>query len=151
MNNDGFIDGDEAAAAIEYAEEGTDDDEEDDDEEDDNDDDNDYGDYDEEDAKDVIRLVFCACDDGDRDGNLDLDEWMGAVCENVNDHLFGYQVSEEDFNGADANGDGLCSVEEVFDYVMEHVEGRNLNREFLFSNDGKFVSNFTLVIHLKYF
>merc|ERR1712203_455329 len=68
-NNDGLIDGDEAAAAMEMAE---------------------------EDVRDIINLVFCACDQGDHDGDLTLEEWMGPVCENVNDHLFGYQVSEDD-------------------------------------------------------
>merc|ERR1711860_61806 len=122
-NNDGLIDGDEAAAAMEMAED-------------------DYPegsgeDYDitEDDVRDIINLVFCACDQGDHDGDLTLDEWMGPVCENVNDHLFGYQVTEEDFNNADANGDGVCTADEVHDFATSKAEMRSLNREFYFSND----------------
>ena len=88
-----------------------------------------------DDVEDIINLVFCACDQGDHDGDLTLEEWMGPVCENVNDHLFGYQVSEDDFNNADANGDGKCTVDEVHDFAMSHAAGRSLNREFYFSND----------------
>merc|ERR1712020_84911 len=94
-------------------------------------------DYDlaEDDVRDIINLVFCACDQGDHDGDLTLEEWMGPVCENVNDHLFGYQVSEDDFNDADANGDGVCTVDEVHDFAMSHADMRSLNREFYFSDD----------------
>merc|ERR1712062_419936 len=96
-----------------------------------------HDDYDltEDDVRDIINLVFCACDQGDHDGDLTLDEWMGPVCENVNDHLFGYQVSEDDFNDADANGDGVCTVDEVHDFAMSHADMRSLNREFYFSDD----------------
>ena len=89
----------------------------------------------EDDVRDIINLVFCACDQGDHDGDLTLDEWMGPVCENVNDHLFGYQVSEDDFNNADANGDGVCTVDEVHDFAMSKAEMRSLNRELYFSDD----------------
>merc|ERR1711993_184110 len=96
---------------------------------------NDDYDLTEDDVRDIINLVFCACDQGDHDGDLTLDEWMGPVCENVNDHLFGYQVSEDDFNDADANGDGVCTVDEVHDFAMSHADMRSLNREFYFSVD----------------
>merc|ERR1712029_1030833 len=96
---------------------------------------NDDYDLTEDDVEDIINLVFCACDQGDHDGDLTLEEWMGPVCENVNDHLFGYQVSEDDFNDADANGDGVCTVDEVHDFAMSHADRRSLNREFYFSND----------------
>merc|ERR1711860_431803 len=132
-NNDGLIDGDEAAAAMEMAED-------------------DYTegsgeDYDitEDDVRDIINLVFCACDQGDHDGDLTLDEWMGPVCENVNDHLFGYQVTEEDFNDADANGDGVCTVDEVHDFAMSKAEMRSLNREFYFSNDASVEAQVRLI------
>merc|ERR1712122_416280 len=88
-----------------------------------------------DDVRNIINLVFCACDQGNHDGDLTLEEWMGPVCENVNDHLFGYQVSEDDFNNADANGDGKCTVDEVHDFAMSQAAGRSLNREFYFSND----------------
>ena len=87
----------------------------------------------EDQVKDIIHLVFCACDQGDHDGSLTLEEWLGPVCENVNDHLFGYQVSEDDFNGADADDDGICTFEEVHDYVMTHADCQN--RDFRFSDD----------------
>merc|ERR1712020_603946 len=96
---------------------------------------NDDYDLTEDDVRDIINLVFCACDQGDHDGDLTLEEWMGPVCENVNDHLFGYQVSEDDFNDADANGDGVCTVDEVHDFAMSHADMRSLNREFYFSDD----------------
>merc|ERR1711894_763083 len=144
-NNDGLIDGDEAAAAMEMAEEdyteGSDGDYTEGSEED-------YkGDYDltEDDVRDIINLVFCACDQGDHDGDLTLDEWMGPVCENVNDHLFGYQVSEDDFNDADANGDGVCTVDEVHDFAMSHADMRSLNREFYFSNDASVEAQVRLI------
>merc|ERR1711976_695513 len=88
-----------------------------------------------DDVKDIINLVFCACDQGDHDGDLTLEEWMGPVCETVNDHLFGYQVNEDDFYSTDVNEDGVCTVDEVLDYIMSHVGSRSLNREFYFSND----------------
>merc|ERR1712004_537640 len=140
-NNDGLIDGDEAAAAMEMAEEDYTEGSEDD-----------YTkgskkDYDltEDDVRDIINLVFCACDQGDHDGDLTLDEWMGPVCENVNDHLFGYQVTEEDFNNADANGDGVCTVDEVHDFAMSHADMRSLNREFYFSNDASVEAQVRLI------
>merc|ERR1711902_28780 len=114
----------------EDSEEGEEDSEEDEDSEEEED-----SELTEEDVRDIISLVFCACDQGDRDGDLTLDEWMGPVCENVNDQLFGYQVNEDDFNNADADGNGECTVDEVHDYVMSHVGSRSLNREFIFSND----------------
>merc|ERR1711860_431700 len=136
-NNDGLIDGDEAAAAMEMAEEDYTEGSE-----------GDYkGDYDmtEDDVRDIIKLLFCACDQGDHDGDLTLDEWMGPVCENVNDHLFGYQVSEDDFNDADANGDGVCTVDEVHDFAMSHADMRSLNREFYFSNDASVEAQVRLI------
>merc|ERR1712004_596250 len=106
---------------------------------------NDDYDLTEDDVRDIINLVFCACDQGDHDGDLTLDEWMGPVCENVNDHLFGYQVSEEDFNNADANGDGVCTVDEVHDFAMSHADMRSLNREFYFSNDASVEAQVRLI------
>merc|ERR1712004_911876 len=105
---------------------------------------NDDYDLTEDDVRDIINLVFCACDQGDHDGDLTLDEWMGPVCENVNDHLFGYQVSEDDFNDADANGDGVCTVDEVHDFAMSHAE-MSLNREFYFSNDASVEAQVRLI------
>merc|ERR1712004_271429 len=140
-NNDGLIDGDEAAAAMEMAEEDYTEGSEDDYTE------GSGEDYDltEDDVRDIINLVFCACDQGDHDGDLTLDEWMGPVCENVNDHLFGYQVSEDDFNDADANGDGVCTVDEVHDFAMSHADMRSLNREFYFSNDASVEAQVRLI------
>ena len=47
---------------------------------------------------------------------------MEPVCENVNDHLFGHQVNEDDINGADANGDGgVCTDKEVQNCIMTHA------------------------------
>merc|ERR1719242_1155122 len=106
---------------------------------------NDDYDLTEDDVRDIINLVFCACDQGDHDGDLTLDEWMGPVCENVNDHLFGYQVSEDDFNDADANGDGVCTVDEVHDFAMSHADMRSLNREFYFSNDASVEAQVRLI------
>ena len=99
----------------------------------------------EDDVRDIINLVFCACDQGDHDGDLTLDEWMGPVCENVNDHLFGYQVSEDDFNNADANGDGVCTVDEVHDFAMSKAEMRSLNRELYFSDDASVEAQVRLI------
>jgi len=136
-NNDGLIDGDEAAAAMEMAEEEYTEGSEEDSKED----------YDltEDDVRDIINLVFCACDQGDHDGDLTLEEWMGPVCENVNDHLFGYQVSEDDFNAADANGDGVCTVDEVHDFAMSKAEMRSLNRELYFSDDASVEAQVRLI------
>merc|ERR1712226_280488 len=106
---------------------------------------NDDYDLTEDDVRDIINLVFCACDQGDHDGDLTLDEWMGPVCENVNDHLFGYHVSEDDFNDADANGDGVCTVDEVHDFAMSHADMRSLNREFYFSNDASVEAQVRLI------
>ena len=51
-------------------------------------------------------------------------------------HLCGHEPTEEDFNNADANGDGKCTVDEVHAYIMSFMaNGRSLNREFYFSND----------------
>merc|ERR1711860_108090 len=73
------------------------------------------------------------------------DEWMVPFCENVNDHLFGYQVSEDDFNDADANSDGVCTVDEVHDFAMSHADMRSLNREFYFSNDASVEAQVRLI------
>jgi len=71
-------------------------------------------DFTEEDVEAILNMVFCACDEGDRDGVLSLDEFTSDVCEVVNDHLFDYQVNEEDFENLDSNDDGQLSTAEVF-------------------------------------
>ena len=35
----------------------------------------------EQDIHDGISLTFCACDQGNHDGDLTLDEWMHPICE----------------------------------------------------------------------
>ena len=58
-------------------------------------------------------------------------------CKAIIDHLFGYQVNEEDFWHMDENKDGHISVDEVFDAVNKQPGGR---KGFLtlrdFSNNG---------------
>merc|ERR1711935_986997 len=54
-------------------------------------------DFTDEDVEAILDMVFCACDEGNRDGVLSLDEFTSEVCEVVNNHLFDYQVNEEDF------------------------------------------------------
>merc|ERR1719442_227001 len=53
-------------------------------------------------------------EEDDRDGVLSLDEFTSDVCEVVNNHLFDYQVNEEDFENLDSNNDGQLSTAEVF-------------------------------------
>merc|ERR1712127_973207 len=72
-------------------------------------------DFTEEDVEAVLNMVFCACDEGSRDGVLSLDEFTSEVCEVVNNHLFDYQVNAEDFEDLDSNDDGQLSTAEVFD------------------------------------
>merc|ERR1719219_1167790 len=72
-------------------------------------------DFTEENVQDILNMVFCACEDGEHDGLLSLDEFTSEVCKVVNNHLFGYQVSQDDFEELDSNNDGQLSTEEVFD------------------------------------
>jgi len=81
-------------------------------------------DWTEEDVRNVIHLVFCACDEEDYDHELSLEEYTSPVCEAINDHLFGYQVTAEDFWYMDENKDGHISVDEVFDAISKHAGGR---------------------------
>ena len=55
----------------------------------------------------------------------------------VNNHLFGYQVNEDDFEKLDTNNDGHISTEEVFDAfkAMANPKGRKQAMR-LFSNNG---------------
>ena len=38
-------------------------------------------DFTEEDVEAILNMVFCACDEGSRDGVLSLDEFTSEVCE----------------------------------------------------------------------
>merc|ERR1712223_355614 len=67
----------------------------------------------EENVQDILNMVFCACDEGEYDGMLSLDEFTSEVCGVVNDHLFGYQVNQNDFEELDGNSDGQLSTDEV--------------------------------------
>merc|ERR1712223_1295848 len=67
----------------------------------------------EENVQDILNRVFCACDEGEHDGMLSLDEFTSEVCGVVNDHLFGYQVNQNDFEELDGNNDGQLSTDEV--------------------------------------
>merc|ERR1711997_1200758 len=89
-------------------------------------------DFTEEDAKAVLNMVFCACDEADYDGVLSLDEFTSEVCEVVNNHLFGYQVNEDDFEKLDTNNDGHISTEEVFDAFNAMANPKAMR---LFSNN----------------
>merc|ERR1719350_468324 len=93
-------------------------------------------DFTEEDVEAILDMVFCACDEGNHDGVLSLDEFTSEVCEVVNDHLFDYQVNEEDFEELDSNGDGQLSTDEVFDAfnAMFNPSSRS-NSLKLFSNN----------------
>merc|ERR1711971_1143590 len=75
-------------------------------------------DFTEEDVEAILNMVFCACDEGDRDGVLSLDEFTSEVCEVVNNHLFDYQVNAEDFENLDSNDDGQLSTAEVLEPLM---------------------------------
>merc|ERR1712051_255960 len=93
-------------------------------------------DFTEEDVEAVLNMVFCACDEGSRDGVLSLDEFTSDVCEVVNNHLFDYQVNEEDFENLDSNDDGQLSTSEVFGafLAMFNSKSRSNSRN-LFSNN----------------
>merc|ERR1712156_924712 len=73
----------------------------------------------EENVQDVLNMVFCACDEGEYDGMLSLDEFTSEVCGVVNDHLFGYQVNQNDFEELDGNKDGQLSTDEVIGALSE--------------------------------
>merc|ERR1719189_3574076 len=78
-------------------------------------------DFTEENVQDVLNMVFCACDDGEDDGSLSLDEFTSEVCGVVNDHLFGYQPNQDDFEELDGDNDGQLSTDEVFDALNEMI------------------------------
>merc|ERR1719431_1361323 len=73
----------------------------------------------EENVQDVVNMVFCACDEGEHDGSLSLDEFTSEVCGVVNDHLFEYQPNQEDFEELDGDNDGQLSTDEVFGALSE--------------------------------
>merc|ERR1712212_1473998 len=113
-NGDGNVDGNEFATALEdFYEEGSEGDSEEDSNE------GSEEDFTEENVQDVINMVFCACDEGEHDGSLSLDEFTSEVCEVVNDHLFGYQPNQEDFEELDGDNDGQLSTDEVFGALSE--------------------------------
>merc|ERR1711971_726678 len=93
-------------------------------------------DFTEEDVEAILNMVFCACDEGSRDGVLSLDEFTSEVCEVVNNHLFDYQVNAEDFEDLDSNDDGQLSTAEVFGAfnAMFNSNSRSNSRN-LFSNN----------------
>lgn len=123
-DNNGEVDGHEAASAIEqyHSHHGDDDGSQESDEQ--------------PDVKDIIYVVFCACDE-DQSGTLSHEELTTDVCKVILDH----ELSAEDFASADADGDGEVSMEEVFNWVMshghDHIESRAISMKSSrgFSND----------------
>merc|ERR550532_1870847 len=92
-------------------------------------------DFTEEDVEAILNMVFCACDEGNRDGVLSLDEFTSDVCEVVNNHLFDYQVNEEDFGNLDSNNDGQLSTDEVFGAFVAMFNSSSRSNSKLFSNN----------------
>jgi len=76
--------------------------------------------------KDIINLVFCACDT-DGDFKLTLDEYLGPVCEVVGFYMFDHENDENDFTSADADGDGIVTVEEVFNGATNDIPTRRIS------------------------
>jgi len=88
---------------------------------------NDANDHDftEQDVENVIKLVFCSCDN-DGDFQLNLDEYLGPVCEAVGLYMFDHENDENDFTIVDANGDGSLTVEEVFTTFMNEISSERI-------------------------
>ena len=63
---------------------------------------------------------------------LDYQEVSGGACAAVIDHVFDHEVSEEEFNMVDANGDGVLDPEELLDFAEAnaHHLGRASQRMF---------------------
>merc|ERR1711963_87764 len=72
----------------------------------------------EEDLAKIINLVICACDDGEYDGQMSLDEYLSPKCEAIGFHIFEHENDEDDFGHVDANGDGFITFEEAFEAAM---------------------------------
>ena len=64
--------------------------------------------------------------------DLDYQEVSGGACAAVIDHVFDHEVSEEEFNMVDANGDGVLDPEELIDFAEAnaHHLGRASQRMF---------------------
>merc|ERR1712066_183928 len=82
-------------------------------------DDNDH-EFTEQELKDIINLVFCACDN-DGDFQLTLDEYLGPICEAVGFYMFEHENHENDFTSGDANGDGILTVDEAFNGATNDI------------------------------
>ena len=63
---------------------------------------------------------------------MDYQEVSGGACAAVIDHVFDHEVSEEEFNMVDANGDGVLDPEELLDFAEAnaHHLGRASQRMF---------------------
>merc|ERR1712026_304085 len=72
----------------------------------------------EEDLAKIINLVICACDDGEYDGQMSLDEYLSPKCEAIGFHIFEHENDEDDFGHVDVNGDGFITFEEAFEAAM---------------------------------
>merc|ERR1711971_110851 len=75
----------------------------------------------EEDLQKIIDLVLCACDDGDYDHQLSIEEYTSPVCEAIGFHLFDHENSADDFDFIDINGDGIATFDEIFNSAMDAV------------------------------
>merc|ERR1712051_85074 len=75
----------------------------------------------EEDLQKIIDLVLCACDDGDYDHQLSIEEYTSSVCEAIGFHLFDHENSADDFDFIDTNGDGIATFDEIFNSAMDAV------------------------------
>merc|ERR1712051_573912 len=75
----------------------------------------------EEDLQKIIDLVLCACDDGDYDHQLSIEEYTSPVCEAIGFHLFDHENSADDFDFIDTNGDGIATFDEIFNSAMDAV------------------------------
>jgi len=87
--------------------------------------DDDLVDFTEQDVQDLINLVFCACDN-DGDFQLSVDEYLGPVCEAVGVYMFDHENDENEFNIADANGDGILTPQEVFDAAVNGISTKRI-------------------------
>ena len=90
-------------------------------------------------TKGMAHIVMCACDD-DSSGAISHEEFNSDVCQAI----VHFEVSHEDFDNCDTNGDGEVDLDEAL-AAIEADENepmsralRVFNRDNFFSNDGTF-------------
>ena len=86
-------------------------------------------------TKGMAHIVMCACDD-DSSGAISHEEFNSDVCQAI----VHFEVSHEDFDNCDTNGDGEVDLDEAL-AAIKADENEPMSRALTVFNRANFLSN----------